>query len=241
MQASIYNKEGKTEGTINLPEEVFGLAWNGDLVSQVVHSMRMNQRTHVQHVKDRSEVSGGGKKPWRQKGTGRARHGSRRSPIWRHGGATFGPRNERNFDRKINRKVKTKATNIVLSAKLGDGELVFVESLGLTAPKTKDANSLLKNLSKISGFEKMSYEKGKRVLVLTPEKNDNVIKSFSNIPTAHVEEIRNLNPMLALTYKYVVILDPHESLDVYISRNKVEERDAKVKKGASRSQVASIA
>lgn len=240
MQASIYNKEGKTEGTINLPEEIFGLAWNSDLVSEVVRSMRMNQRTQVQHVKDRSEVSGGGKKPWRQKGTGRARHGSRRSPIWRHGGATFGPRNDRNFDRKINRKVKSKATNIVLSSKLKDGELVFVEDLKLSAPKTKEAGTLLSKLSTIPGLEKINYEKGKRVLVLTPEKNENVMKSFSNIPSAHVEEIRNLNPMLALTYKYLVVLSPHESMDVYISRSADTDVTAKAKKSAGRSQVASI-
>ena len=100
----IFDKAGKSVGKIDLPIEVFGLDSNDSLVHQVYIAKRANQRRTYAHTKDRSEVRGGGKKPWRQKGTGRARHGSNRSPIWVGGGVTFGPTNERNFSKKINKK-----------------------------------------------------------------------------------------------------------------------------------------
>ena len=117
LEAVVYSQEGKKSGSVTLPEAVFGEKWNADLVHQVVVAMQANARQPIAHTKDRSEVRGGGRKPWAQKGTGRARHGSSRSPIWRHGGVTHGPRNDRDFSQKINRKMKVKALYAVLSKK----------------------------------------------------------------------------------------------------------------------------
>jgi len=121
MKATIYNTKGTKAGDIDLPEEVFGLDMNESLVHQVYVSMMSNKRSNIAHTKDRSDVSGGGKKPWKQKGTGRARVGSNRSPIWIGGGITFGPRNDKNFKKKINKKMKSKALFTVLSQKMRDG------------------------------------------------------------------------------------------------------------------------
>ena len=148
MNAKVFSKEGKETGSVTLPEAVFGVAWNPDLVHEVVVGMASNARTNSAHTKDRSEVRGGGRKPWKQKGTGRARHGSRRSPIWTGGGVTFGPRNERNYLLKINKKVRTKALASVLSKKLVDQEVIFVDSLSMDEPKTKEAKAIVAAIAK---------------------------------------------------------------------------------------------
>src|SRR3990167_1999081 len=129
MESVVYNIEGKKAGTITLPDSIFGVRWNADLVKQVADSLMSTKRKPVAHTKNRGEVRGGGKKPWQQKGTGRARHGSTRSPIWIGGGVSGGPRNEKNFDKKINKKMKAKALYTILSAKLKNGEVLFVDDL----------------------------------------------------------------------------------------------------------------
>ena len=143
MKADTYNAQGKKVGEITLPENVFGVAWNDALMHQVVTSMQSNARTSVAHTKDRGDVRGGGKKPWRQKGTGRSRHGSIRSPIWKGGGVTHGPRAEKNYEKTIPKKMRAKALMMALSKKFEDGEVIFVDSFGIDAPKTALANKIL--------------------------------------------------------------------------------------------------
>src|SRR6056297_1740846 len=145
MKSTIYTREGAEKGEVTLPESVFGAAWNADLVHEVVVGMQANARETTAHTKDRSEKRGGGKKPWRQKGTGRARHGSRRSPIWSGGGVTFGPRNERNYKKKINKKERRKALFMTLSAKASGDFLIVLDKLEVKKPKTKEL-SFLNNL-----------------------------------------------------------------------------------------------
>jgi large subunit ribosomal protein L4 len=218
METSIYTKEGKAKGKITLPEEVFGLKWNADLVHEVVTSLTTSKRMGTAHTKDRGEVRGGGKKPWRQKGTGRARHGSTRSPIWVGGGVAHGPRNEKNFDRKVNKKVKAKAIATILSAKYRDGEIIFVDSFGFSAPKTKEALQVMKNIAAVKGFEKVATKKTNALLVATSSKDKNTEKSFANIGKSFVSEVRNLNPIDLMKYKYLVIEDPDVSVGLIKER-----------------------
>ncbi len=212
MQATVYNKDAKEVGKIDLPEKVFGVKWNADLVHQVITSMQSNKRQGSAHTKTRGEVSGGGRKPWRQKGTGQARHGSIRSPLWRGGGMSFGPRSDKDYQKKISRKMKTKALYTILSAKMRDGEIMFVDSFNLDYPKTKESAKILHSLGSLSGFNKMDYKKGKRALILTPTKDDVLLKSIRNIASAKVEEVRNINPLLLATYTYLVMTSPEESI-----------------------------
>ncbi len=222
MEAKVYNKNGEETGMINLPEFIFGLKWNADLVNQVILSMESSKHKPWAHAKDRGDVRGGGKKPWKQKGTGRARHGSTRSPIWVGGGVAHGPTKDKIYDRKINKNMKNKALFTVLSAKLRDGELLFVDDLGIKTIKTKGAQEILNNFSKVSGYEKISYKKGKRALVLIPKTDSTVTKSFRNIGSAFVDEVRNLNPVDALKYKYLAVVAPDESLKILSGRTKAK-------------------
>jgi large subunit ribosomal protein L4 len=212
FKTEIYNQEGKSVGKLDLPESIFGLPWNGDLVHQVVVGMQANARIPVAHTKTRGEVRGGGKKPWRQKGTGRARHGSSRSPIWTGGGVTHGPRNDKDYSQKINKKMRVKALYTVLSEKLRKGQLIFIEELSLKGIKTKDANSIMKSLSSISGFEKIIGGKKTNTYITVPAKNENLKKSFSNIKTVKLDEVRNLNPVDLFIHKHVIISFPTESI-----------------------------
>ncbi len=212
METQIYNQKGKSVGKFELPESIFGVPWNGDLVHQVVTAMQANARTPVAHTKDRSDVRGGGRKPWKQKGTGRARHGSSRSPIWVGGGVTHGPRNEKSYDQKINKKMKAKALYTVLSEKLRKGQIIFLEELNLKDIKTKDAVSVIKDLSALKGFEKMTGGKNPNIYISVPAKGDVIKKSFANIKTVEVDEVRNMNPVDLLAFRYIIISQPTESI-----------------------------
>lgn len=211
LKKSVFSTSGKEVSTISLPESVWGLPWNADLVHQVVTGMQSNARTGLADTRGRGEVSGGGKKPWRQKGTGRARHGSSRSPIWKGGGVTHGPLAEKNYSKKINKKTRAKALFVALSQKLRDGKVLFVDSLDLKAIKTKDAMSALVNLAQVEGFKTLNTKKENNVFMIVPKKTDIAAKSFRNIFHVTLEDVRNLNPVDVLNYRYLVVASPEES------------------------------
>lgn len=213
MDAIVYNQQGKEVGKVTLPESVFGVPWNPDMVHQVVTSMTSSARAGTAHTKTRGEVRGGGKKPWRQKGTGRARHGSIRSPLWVGGGVTHGPRSEKNYTRKVNKQMKRAALASVLSAKLRDKEIIFLNGLAIPEIKTKEAREILSKLSRIKNLELLEKRKKNAAYFLLPRKEAVIEKSFRNIGSVEVGEARNLNVVDALKYKYLVITNPEESLE----------------------------
>jgi large subunit ribosomal protein L4 len=217
MEAKIYNQKGKEAGTIALPEAVFGLPWNADLVHQVVTGMLSNARHGTADTKGRGEVVGGGKKPWRQKGTGRARHGSIRSPLWKGGGVTHGPLSEKDYSKKINKKMRAKALYVVLSKKYKDGEVLFVDSLAMPEAKTKIANAVLSEISKIDGFAKITKKKN-ATLVATSTKDTSVARSLNNLTYVELGMVKDLNPVEVLKHKYLIITEPKESIDTLAKR-----------------------
>jgi large subunit ribosomal protein L4 len=217
MKAPIYDQKGKQTKEIELPSEVFEVSWNADLMHDVLISMAANRRSNTAHAKDRSEVRGGGKKPWRQKGTGRARHGSIRSPLWRGGGTTFGPRNDRNYDKKINKKVRAKALAMTLSKKAADGELILVDSLQ-TEGKTKDASVILSALAKNKDLEKLSTKKNNAALIALAGRDEKIEKSFRNISNTRLDLVQNMNVSDLADYKFVIVEKPEETLEVLKNR-----------------------
>lgn len=194
MKVEVFDQKNKKVGTIEISDKVFAAKWNPDLVHQVFQAQVANSRVALAHTKGRGEVRGGGKKPWRQKGTGRARHGSTRSPIWIGGGVAHGPTKEKNFAQKLNKKMKRLALFSILSKKLKDGEVKFVQSLETEVPKTKQLALVLKNL-----------EVPKSVLLLPPHGAKNIYRAASNIPKVKALDPRSLNVGDALKYKNLLI------------------------------------
>lgn len=213
MEVAVYTQEGTEKRKLMLPEELFGTKWNGDLVSQVLYIQASNRRAGTAHTKDRSEVSGGGAKPWQQKGTGRARHGSSRSPIWRHGGVTFGPRSDKNYKKTVTDSMKRAALFALLSAKIKDGKVVFVDSVSIAEGKTKNAEIVMKNLAVASGIKTLAYKKIGNVLMTSPKVADSEKKSFRNLPYVTFSNLSNLNPLDLANARYLVITNPEEAIE----------------------------
>lgn len=222
LELPIFSAAGERIETMKLPEALFSAPWRADLVHQVVTGMQANKRQNRAHTKDRSEVSGGGKKPWKQKGTGQARHGSSRSPIWRHGGITFGPRSTRDYSEKINRKMRAQALASVLTRKFHDGEIILVNELGLSAPKSAAAKNIIAALAKGASAESLLTKRSNAVLVALPSYDANAIKSFKNFKNFMTEEARNLNPVDVLTHKYLVIVAPSKAFPALEARVKAK-------------------
>jgi len=216
----IFSMEGKKVGSVALPESIFGVQWRSDLVHQVTTAVQANARQNRAHTKDRAEVAGGGRKPWKQKGTGQARHGSIRSPLWRHGGVTFGPRSERNYSEKINRKMRIGALLSVLSRKAKDGEIIFVDQFAFATPKTSAARLALANIAKGAAAAPLATKKRNSALLALSAYNANAVKSFRNFGNVMTEEVRNLNPVDVLSHKYLVIENPEAAFTLLIARAK---------------------
>ena len=195
MKADLYNLEGKVVDEITLPKEIFEVKLNADLVHQIVVSQMANKRQISAHTKNRGEVRGSGKKPWRQKGTGRARHGSIRSPLWKGGGVTFGPRTEKVFEREIPKKMRRKALFMVLSEKAKNKQIIILDKLEMQKPATKTA---AKSLSKLPC-------KNQSLLIALPKYDKNIFLSARNIKKTGISEARNLNIVDLMTYKYLLM------------------------------------
>lgn len=197
-KAKVYNLEGKQVGDVNLDDRVFGVKVNEKVVHQAVVTQEANARVRLAEAKTRSEVRGGGAKPWRQKGTGRARAGSNRSPLWAGGGVTFGPGAERNFSKKINKKAKNKALRMVLSDKAASGRVVVMETLALPEGKTKKLSVVL---------EKLPVD-GKTALLSAGKKDENLVKASANLPKILLAAADSLNVRDLLRCEYLVIDKP---------------------------------
>lgn len=208
LEAQVYNQDGKSVDTFKLPENIFALPWRADLVHQVVVSLMSNKRTNLAHTKTRGEVSGGGRKPWQQKGLGRARHGSTRSPIWVKGGVAHGPRNDKNYGRKVNKKMKAKALFTILSRKFRDNEVFFLDNLTSSAPKAKAGLAILKNLTKIKGAEQILAKRANSTYITVMKKDQNLDRSLRNFGNLKIDEWRNINPLDVLNYRYLIIDNP---------------------------------
>ena len=210
MKVPLYNQKKEKIKEIVLPKEVFEVPLNEDLVHQVALAQRSAQRQNTAKVKDRSEVSGGGRKPWRQKGTGRARAGSIRSPLWRGGGVTFGPTTERIYKKKIPKKMRRKALFMVLSEKAKRGLIYVLEDLSLKEIKTKIAKQILER-----------FVKDESCLIVLPEVDRKIILSFRNIPKVETIQARDLNVLTLLSFKYLLILYPSIQVikDTFLKNN----------------------
>lgn len=218
MKVDLYNQKGEKKGDIELPEGLFNVEINQDLLLQTVQTQLANSREPIAHTKDRGEARGGGRKPWRQKGTGRARHGSIRSPIWKGGGVTFGPRKEKVYTKKINKKAKRKALFMALGSKLNDSELMIVDSIKLENVKTKEMSDILNNLSeKLKGYKKgkdgkFDNKKRDKILFVIPSSNKDITKATNNLQFTSLIRADSLNVVDILKYKYLLILK--DSLEV---------------------------
>lgn len=192
-KVALYNIQGQTVGEIELSDAVFGAEVNEALLHSAVVRYLANQRQGTADTKTRSEVSGGGRKPWRQKGTGRARQGSIRAPHWRHGGVVFGP-TPRDFRLEMPKKARRAALRSALSAKVNAGDLLVLDQLDIAEPKTKVVVQLLGNL-----------KADRKALIVTPDGNVNVYKSARNIPGVNAAPATDLNVYQVLAHDKVVL------------------------------------
>lgn len=189
----VYNMSGSQVGEIELAESIFGIEPHMHVLHEAVVMQQANQRRGTHDVKNRSEVAGGGRKPWRQKGTGRARQGSIRSPQWVGGGTVFGP-TPRSYSYKLPKKVRRLALKSALSSKFKDGSIIVVDALTFDAPKTKEMVKVLSNLNV-----------AKKALIVSVERDQNIERSASNIPGVKVVSATSVNVLDLLKHNHLII------------------------------------
>ncbi len=225
MNIKVYNQQGEAIGEQELNPKLFDIAINEGLVHRAAVAQLANRRKVLAHTKDRGEVRGGGKKPWAQKGTGRARHGSIRSPIWKGGGVTFGPTKDRNFKLKINKKMRRKALLICLSDKARGEKIVLVDQLELTQPKTKELKKILEQLP----------VKGKKILLAFNKSNKNFLQAGKNLEKLWVTTVNSLNVLDLLNYEYLMMpLAGLEELEKVFLKEKIGYLNRKTEKPKNR-------
>lgn len=214
MKVDLYNQNAEKFGVEEIPDKIFNLKINKDLLHQVIVAYQSNKKKVTAHTKTRGEVRGGGRKPWRQKGTGRARHGSIRSPLWRGGGIVFGPTNKLNFKKKINKKIKRKAILMALSLKAKDSEMLLIDDLKLDIAKTKKMISILNGLIGVLNPKIVKNKKRTKlsVLIIIPDKDEILFRASNNIPKVLITTAKNINALDILSYKYLILLK--DSIDV---------------------------
>lgn len=200
MKVKVYNQQAKAVGELEVRGDVFGVKAKPALLAEVVRIQQMNARSAQAHTKTRGDVSGGGKKPWKQKGTGRARAGSTRSPIWRHGGVALGPTKDRNWHRDLNKKVKKQALCMALSDKLQAGKMIVVDRIDLETPKTKLFNQILQV------FKSENTGIGKKPLLILPKADTSIIRAMRNLPGVTSLSARSLNPLAVLSADSIMVL-----------------------------------
>ncbi|MFA6550927.1 MAG: 50S ribosomal protein L4 [Patescibacteria group bacterium] len=204
MKVKVYNQNAETVGEQDLNPAVFAVKAAEALVHQAAIAQMSNERQVLAHTKTKGEVRGGGRKPWRQKGTGRARAGSTRSPLWKGGGITFGPRADRNFSKKINTKMRQKALLGVLSDKVKNNNLILIDKLELAAAKTKQAALIINNFAiKVIG-EKKIIKKPQMLLVITG-KDETTERAMRNLVSVKVIKINNINILDLLKHKNLIL------------------------------------
>jgi large subunit ribosomal protein L4 len=213
IKIKVYNQNAEATGEMELSPKVFGMKVNNSLVYQAVTTQMANERQVIAHTKDRSEVRGGGRKPWRQKGTGRARHGSSRSPIWIGGGVTFGPRNDRNFKKRINKKMKQNALLMVLSDKAAGDNFIILDKLEITEFKTKVFNKIitgfetkiLKSKKKETKADTKKKEVKRSFLMIVDKGDEKLSCSARNLPGVKLINTENINIVDLLKYKNLIL------------------------------------
>jgi large subunit ribosomal protein L4 len=202
LSVKVYNQKAEAVKDLNLPEKIFGVKPNNELLHQAVITQQANARQVLAHTKDRSEVRGGGKKPWKQKGTGRARVGSSRSPIWIGGGVTFGPRKERNFKKDINQKMKQKALFMALSDKVATSSLVVLDKLECAEYKTKKFNEIMTVLEK-----KVLNNNRRDILIVNDVKDEKTRNSGRNLAGVKLINLENINLLEILNHKNLLLTE----------------------------------